>query len=152
MMGWKGIGLCSVQTTYPKPPFQLLRFMVVSKHLSWRHWRLALELPHHQWCAAQLAHVFFQTDIGHEQRTLGRGWLSINWHISIETNKTRRIIFANLSLPYSLTSRLLTTSPVTMAAINPLVVRELSELVKRKSWPAKNVGVMVVFCIVFIGM
>lgn len=41
-----------------------------------------------------------------------------------------------------------------MAAINTaLVAREaISTLVKRKSWPAENAGVMVVFCIVFVGM
>ncbi|KFG80299.1 hypothetical protein MANI_027439 [Metarhizium anisopliae] len=39
-----------------------------------------------------------------------------------------------------------------MAAINTaLVAREaISTLVKRKSWPAENAGVMVVFCIVFV--
>ncbi|OAA34843.1 hypothetical protein NOR_08229 [Metarhizium rileyi] len=39
-----------------------------------------------------------------------------------------------------------------MAAINTaLVPREaVHALVKRKSWPAENAGVMVVFCIVFV--
>ena len=41
-----------------------------------------------------------------------------------------------------------------MAAINTaLIAREaMNTLSKRKSWPAKNPGVMVVFCIVFVGM
>ena len=43
-----------------------------------------------------------------------------------------------------------------MAAINTaLIAREATEAMnvfaKRKSWPAKNAGVMVVFCIVFVG-
>lgn len=39
-----------------------------------------------------------------------------------------------------------------MAAINSIVVRDaMNQLSKRKSWPANNVGVMVVFCIVFVG-
>ncbi|KFH46807.1 hypothetical protein ACRE_023610 [Hapsidospora chrysogenum ATCC 11550] len=39
-----------------------------------------------------------------------------------------------------------------MAAIHALVTRDFvtGQLVKRKSWPAKNVGVMVVFVIVGI--
>ncbi|KHN96349.1 uncharacterized protein MAM_05638 [Metarhizium album ARSEF 1941] len=39
-----------------------------------------------------------------------------------------------------------------MAVINTaLVAREaMRTLVKRKSWPAENAGVMVVFCIVFV--
>lgn len=41
-----------------------------------------------------------------------------------------------------------------MAAINTaLVAREaISTLVKRNNWAAENAGVMVVFCIVFVGM
>lgn len=39
-----------------------------------------------------------------------------------------------------------------MAAINSLIAREaVHQLVRRKNWPAKNVGVMVVFCIVAVG-
>lgn len=38
-----------------------------------------------------------------------------------------------------------------MAAINSLIAREaVHQLVRRKNWPAKNVGVMVVFCIVAV--
>ncbi|KAK7429629.1 hypothetical protein QQZ08_003824 [Neonectria magnoliae] len=39
-----------------------------------------------------------------------------------------------------------------MAAINTsLIAREaVHQLVKRKNWAAKNVGVVVVFCIVFV--
>ncbi|KAH8699963.1 hypothetical protein BGZ61DRAFT_532389 [Ilyonectria robusta] len=38
-----------------------------------------------------------------------------------------------------------------MAAINSLITREaVHQLVRRKNWPAKNVGVMVVFCIVAV--
>ena len=43
-----------------------------------------------------------------------------------------------------------------MAPTNTLSMRDVDaavhQLLKRKSWPAKNVGVMVVFCIVFVGM
>lgn len=40
-----------------------------------------------------------------------------------------------------------------MAAINTaLVSREVSNLAKRQNWAAKEAGVVVVFCIVFIGM
>ncbi|VUC36939.1 unnamed protein product [Clonostachys rosea] len=35
-----------------------------------------------------------------------------------------------------------------MAAIKPLVARELVALAKRSNWAAENKGVMVVFCIV----
>ncbi|KAK5987420.1 hypothetical protein PT974_11547 [Cladobotryum mycophilum] len=40
-----------------------------------------------------------------------------------------------------------------MAAVNYLAIRDVAmhALVKReKSWPAKNPGVMVVFCVVFV--
>jgi hypothetical protein len=39
-----------------------------------------------------------------------------------------------------------------MAAIKPLVARELVALAKRSNWAAENKGVMVVFCIVGVGM
>jgi hypothetical protein len=40
-----------------------------------------------------------------------------------------------------------------MAAVHALITRDFvtGQLVKRKSWPAENVGVMVVFVIVGIG-
>lgn len=40
-----------------------------------------------------------------------------------------------------------------MAAINKQLIatRAVSELVKRKNWAAREPGVIVVFCIVFIG-
>jgi hypothetical protein len=40
-----------------------------------------------------------------------------------------------------------------MAAINALAVRDASlhMLAKRKNWAAREAGVVVVFCIVFIG-
>jgi hypothetical protein len=39
-----------------------------------------------------------------------------------------------------------------MAAINALVARDVAgQLIKRKNWAAREPGVIVVFCIVFIG-
>ena len=41
-----------------------------------------------------------------------------------------------------------------MAAINTLAVRDatLHQIVKRGNWASKNVGVVLVFAIVFVGM
>jgi len=40
-----------------------------------------------------------------------------------------------------------------MAAIDQIITRDLvaRELIKRKNWAAREPGVMVVFCIVFVG-
>ncbi|OPB43633.1 hypothetical protein A0O28_0099210 [Trichoderma guizhouense] len=86
-----------------------------------------------------------------EMSTFGRG---VDQKSARTRTRKKRLFAFILSLPHAFNPRDIPklSAQDTMAAINKQLIatRAVSELVKRKNWAAREPGVIVVFCIVFI--